>query len=201
MNRAVVFDLGSVLADPAPLYPRIGRILGVAPELVAEVVWIHRRPYDQGLPDLDYWRRTLDELDLTVDLNDCLPHLVKADLATWSVIRPAAHAILTELRQGGVPTAILSNAPLSFARAADGFAYSGLIDQAFYSAELGLAKPDPAIYHHVETALGRSADQLWFVDDRSENVEAAADLGWHVHQWVDDADTRAWLTEAGFLAS
>ncbi|MDR1213176.1 MAG: HAD family phosphatase [Propionibacteriaceae bacterium] len=201
MNRAVVFDLGSVLADPAPLYPRIGQILGVAPEQVAEVVWIHRRPYDQGLPDRDYWRRTLDELDLTVDLEDCLPRLVAADLETWSVIRPAAQAILVDLRQNGVPTAILSNAPLSFAQAAGGFAYSALVDQAFYSAELGLAKPDPAIYHHVETALGLAPDQIWFVDDRSENVDAAIDLGWHVHQWVDDASTRAWLIEAGFLTS
>ncbi|MDR1388184.1 MAG: HAD family phosphatase [Propionibacteriaceae bacterium] len=199
MSRTVVFDLGSVLADPAPLYPRLGQILGIDPARVAEAVWVHRRPYDQGLSDRDYWRRTLAELDLTVDLESLLPRLVAADIANWSVIRPAAEAVLVGLRRRGVPAVILSNAPLSFAQAADACAFRRLIDQAFYSAELGLAKPDPAIYHHVEAALDRPADQLWFIDDRPENVQAAAALGWRAHQWVDDADTAAWLTEAGFL--
>ncbi len=52
------------------------------------------------------------------------------------------------------------------------------------SAELGVAKPDPAAFaaahRAIEDDLGRTVDpaEVWFTDDRPDNVVAAAAHGW-----------------------
>jgi len=53
----------------------------------------------------------------------------------------------------------------------------GLFDHIFISAELELAKPDPAIYKHVIDKLGQDPSELLFIDDFSENIEAAREAG------------------------
>jgi putative hydrolase of the HAD superfamily len=194
-----VFDLGMVLAEPIGLYEGLAQLLGVSAQQLQDVYYIHRRIYDTGLPDRDYWTRTVAELGVTVDVAALLPQLVATDMASWSVIRPGAAAILEDLNQAGLPVVVLSNAPASFALRAPGLPWYGLAQQWFFSASLGLTKPDPGIYRHVEQALKCRPQQLWFVDDRPENVAGAIDCGWQAHLWKNDADTRAWLERAGLL--
>ncbi len=45
------------------------------------------------------------------------------------------------------------------------------------SAEVGLLKPDPAIYQHALAALGLPAPAVLFVDDNPANVAAARQVG------------------------
>jgi len=239
-----VFDLGIVLVEPVGLYERLAELLGVSHQQLAEVYYIHRRPYDTGLPDRDYWSRTLAELGLRptgpvigsvdadgaapggltptvgfdkvaaaprrgagglpgspggLDLDALLPCLVATDVAGWSTIRPEARSLLAHLGRAGVPVAVLSNAPSALAAAAVGFDWAELVSWWFFSAVLGLTKPDPALYAHVEKALAATPDQLWFVDDRAENVEAAGSRGWHAHRWRSTAETGRWLADSGLL--
>ncbi len=57
------------------------------------------------------------------------------------------------------------------------------IDDAFndlvISAEVGLAKPDPAIYQLALDRLEVRADRAVFVDDFENNISAAAEIGMH----------------------
>ena len=57
------------------------------------------------------------------------------------------------------------------------------IDDAFddlvISAEVGLAKPDPAIYRLALERLNVEADRAVFVDDFIQNIAAAAEIGMH----------------------
>ena len=48
---------------------------------------------------------------------------------------------------------------------------------AFTSCYMGIRKPDPAIYRHALGILGTPADRCLFIDDRLENVAAAAAVG------------------------
>lgn len=48
---------------------------------------------------------------------------------------------------------------------------------AFSSCYLGLRKPDAAIYKCALDILGKSAERILFIDDREENVAAAAAVG------------------------
>jgi HAD superfamily hydrolase (TIGR01509 family) len=39
-------------------------------------------------------------------------------------------------------------------------------------------KPNAALYRKVETSLGRSGKELFFIDDRPENIAAAKKRNW-----------------------
>ena len=48
---------------------------------------------------------------------------------------------------------------------------------AFASCYMGIRKPDPSIYRHGLGILGKPANRTLFIDDRLENVAAAAAVG------------------------
>ncbi|MFJ1708733.1 HAD-IA family hydrolase [Kitasatospora sp. NPDC088346] len=86
--------------------------------------------------------------------------------------------VAREARAAGVRTAVLSN---SLGRAPydpyAGFDLAGSFDAVVLSADVGVRKPDPAIFRIVLDRLGVSADECLFVDDSETNLEAAAALG------------------------
>ncbi|TFG49884.1 MAG: HAD family phosphatase [Anaerolineales bacterium] len=80
--------------------------------------------------------------------------------------------------RGEYTTALLSNAwddlrPML----AEFWKIDGVFDHIFISAELKMAKPDPAIYQHVIHSLNQDASRMVFVDDFIENVLAAREAG------------------------
>jgi len=77
-------------------------------------------------------------------------------------------------------TALLSNA-WSGARQVMKERYNMLsaFDVSIFSAEIGLAKPDPAIYHYLLDRLAISPEKTVFIDDVKENVESAINVGMH----------------------
>jgi HAD superfamily hydrolase (TIGR01509 family) len=93
-------------------------------------------------------------------------------------------------------TALLSNAwddlrPLlvDFWKIADAF------EQIFISGEMGMAKPDPAIFQEVVKRLEVDPEEIIFVDDFIENVEAARAAGWNAIHFHSREQTLAELAE------
>ncbi len=194
--RAVLFDLGGVLAHETDQVTALADTLGLDLEAVRASYWQYRTDYDWGRStDVQYWSavagRTLDERRAT--------QLASEDSARWMRIRPAARAILADLRDAGVPRFVLSNAQAPIQAAIDAAEWRHLVDGRFISGQLRLAKPGVAIYRHVEDALELSGAELAFIDDRPANLEVPVELGWQTHLWRDDADTRDWLVGLGLL--
>ena len=52
-----------------------------------------------------------------------------------------------------------------------------LFHHVYYSYEMGLVKPDPAIYHRVLTEQGFSPSQVLFFDDNLANINSAKSIG------------------------
>jgi putative hydrolase of the HAD superfamily len=192
-----------VLATPVDLYEGLARLLGTTPDAVPKGFWgPHRHAYDEGGSDRAFWAAALPLIEGAqgIDLDALLPALVDADTNGWRTIRPGAREILVELNRLGIGVHVLSNAPRHFAESSATFDWRDLVDTFFFSGLLGVAKPDPAIYAAVEDSLGLSADALWFIDDKQENITTATSRGWHAHLWIDDDDTREWLVAEGFLS-
>ncbi len=61
--------------------------------------------------------------------------------------------------------------------AAMGVDFPGLFEKLYISSELGLMKPDPAIYEHVLTDAGLVPEETLFIDDNPDNLLAANALG------------------------
>jgi putative hydrolase of the HAD superfamily len=87
-----------------------------------------------------------------------------------------------------VPVALLSNAS---SRLVDDVRRSGILDcfdVVLSSADVGACKPEPVVFTTAAERLGVAVARCLLVDDRAENVAAAAALGmWAVHfTQVDD---------------
>jgi FMN phosphatase YigB (HAD superfamily) len=58
--------------------------------------------------------------------------------------------------------------------------FGGVFQGIFLSFELGLRKPEPAIYREVRRQIGLPAERLLFIDDLQENLHPAREDGWQV---------------------
>jgi putative hydrolase of the HAD superfamily len=68
-------------------------------------------------------------------------------------------------------------------------------DHIFSSAEIGIAKPDPEVFHFVGRALNARPAEWLFIDDIAGNVDAANALGIRAHLFTNLPDLVAWLSE------
>jgi putative hydrolase of the HAD superfamily len=118
-----------------------------------------------------------------------------------------ATTLLDDLLTRGHRTACLSNTnarhwELMSRWGADEQLWSRL-QLRYASHELGLRKPDPAIYAAVEARSGVAPAQIVFFDDLIENVLAARTRGWRAFEVTSRedpvAEMRAVLREEGLL--
>jgi len=58
-----------------------------------------------------------------------------------------------------------------------GYELNELFDKAYISYELGLTKPDPAIFNYILNDLNIKAEECLFLDDGEKNIQAAQKLG------------------------
>ena len=86
--------------------------------------------------------------------------------------------IVDQLHKAGLDTAALSNTTNEHWARMDDFPTVGRLRHRFASHELGLNKPNPAIYRHVERQLGYTGKQILFFDDTEENVITAREVVW-----------------------
>jgi len=96
--------------------------------------------------------------------------------------------------------AILSNADRSLReRLESDIGIHHLFDDIVCSAEVGMAKPEPAIYLLAAERLGLEPSECVFVDDLDTNVEAARQVGMHAVLFRVDKgdDLRAQLAALG----
>ena len=89
---------------------------------------------------------------------------------------------------------ILSNS-MDGARREEGrrYAFPEHADVLVYSHEVGLAKPDPAVYALTTDLLGVPSEKVAFLDVSPANVVAARQHGWQALHHVDTEASLAWL--------
>lgn len=188
--RWIVFDFGEVISQRNPALPAMAERLGVSLERFESAYW-DRDAYDRGGSDAGYWSLIGSSLGLTFD-SDAVREMTALDNAGW-LDDPVAEtvALLDDLDSLGVPLALLSNAPVTFARLAEKEPWAKHFQHLVFSGDLGYAKPDGAIWTHVESVIG-SSDVIFF-DDRATNVEGALAAGWDARLWTSAAAARVEL--------
>ncbi len=81
----------------------------------------------------------------------------------------------------------------------ENYPFPGHAHGAVLSYKLGLRKPEPAIYQAALKRARVRPEQAFFVDDISENVEAAARAGIHAWRYGGAAGLRKELQRMGVL--
>ncbi len=194
MIDVIVLDLGGVLSWPPDLYTAPAALLGVDPAAYEAAYWNGRVALDRGEPLAQYWGPLLAAVGVR-PTDELVDHLAHYDMALWSRFRPTARELLETIAGWPQRVVILSNAPATLRPAAEASDWYPLVERLFISGELGLVKPDPAIYATIRDELGVPPERIAFIDDRPHNVAGAEAAGWQAHQWLDDADSLAWLRE------
>jgi putative hydrolase of the HAD superfamily len=184
--RAVIFDYGMVLSNPQdPVAHRnLMAITGLTPENFERLYWRYRHDYDLGvLNGRSYWAKLAEDAGRTFS-PDQIDTLIENDVLMWASLNERMLAWAAALQDAGLATAILSNMGADLLRyMRQEFAWLGHFNHHTWSCELGIAKPDPAIYTWTCAELGVRPDEALFLDDKPENIRAAEAVGLHAIQF------------------
>ncbi len=120
--------------------------------------------------------------------------------ALWAFVfgaqlRLGVRELVTELKRRGFRLALVSNERLTLRATLDGWNLTSLFDLVVVSAEVGLRKPDPAIFRRAVAGLGVAPEACLFIDDREFNVLAARALGMQVIRFESVPQLRAALQD------
>lgn len=100
-----------------------------------------------------------------------------ADIWTQIEVFPDAHDLVARVRAAGTRCVLVTNQQDHRFAAMSDLGYPELMDALYPSCHVGAAKPDPAYFRTVLAAEGVAPEQALFIDDRTDNVEAAQNLG------------------------
>lgn len=186
--KAVVFDLFGTLVPEFPLGVWEGMFEGMAAVLGADL-GAFRRAWD----DTIVGRQTGGFRDMAENVEAICGRLglepsqeevrralrLREDLYDeWFRPQPGAVETLRTLREREMPVALCSNCALDAPALWAASPLGGLIDVLVFSSEVGLRKPDPAIYLLTAEHLGVEPSACLFVGDgANRELSGAASVG------------------------
>lgn len=196
--KAIIFDLGQVLIDLIPLncmdyFTRLGAT-----------------DIDKKLADKDFIRflndfelGNLSVKEFCAQMNSFLPLPVEENLIAdaWNsflgeIPSYKLDAIL-ELKKKYKVYLLSNTSALHWEYARDiyftgykGHTLDDFFDHAYTSYELHLLKPDKAIYQAVLNEEGLQPEEVFFLDDRADNCQAAREMGINVYEVTPGEDWR-----------
>jgi 2-haloacid dehalogenase len=196
---AVTFDLGGVLIDwnPRHLYRQF---------FGADEAAMERFLADVCTPEwnaqLDAGRPFAEAVDEVLLAHPDQAELITAYYHRWQeMLGPALEgtvAILREVRAAGYATYALSNwSAETFEVTRRRYPFLDDMDGILISGEVGVGKPDPAIFRAFLARFGLVAGETVFIDDSDRNVATAASLGIVAIQFKGAALLRADLRNLG----
>ena len=180
--QAVIFDYGEVLSGPpdAEAHRNLLAIAGVDEESFEKAYWAHRLDYDADILNGEtYWQTVARDTGVRFTAAQ-IGQLLEQDATMWMNLNPAMLAWLPKIKQAGFRLGILSNmghGVLGYMRPR--FSWLNQFDHLTWSCELGVVKPDPAIYLHTVKKLGVAPGQALFIDNLEKNIVGAEAVGLH----------------------
>lgn len=177
--RYIVFDLGGVLIEWNPRH-------------------LYRKLFDGNQSEMEYFLKNIcspswnHQMDMGRPFNETTKELAEeypqyaehiyAYWSRWEEMVPFAIAetvaLLQDLYRMGCNLGALSNwSNETFPRMRKRFTFLEWFDPLIISGEVGLAKPDPAIFCLFLAEIGEVAEDCLFIDDSIDNVEIARQIG------------------------
>lgn len=187
MLKAIIFDVGGVLIRT---HSRVGREkwaakLGMDPAEFEQFVFSGESGRQAQLgqkTSAAHWRWLGDTFQL--DENSLAE--IQSDFFAGDALNEPLLEYIKRLRQAGYRTGLLSNFGDNARQLwTEVYRFIEFFDGIVISAEVGLMKPDPQIYHLAAESVGVQVTEALFVDDFAENIEAAQALGMQTLHFTD----------------
>jgi putative hydrolase of the HAD superfamily len=199
--RAVIFDYGEVLSQPANrvVHRNLLRIADLPQEVFDKLYWEYRLDYDAGiLNSSTYWEKIAAEAGTEFTPRQ-MEEIAALDARMWMDLNEPMLAWAAEIKRSGLLTGILSNMGEGVLRAMrQSFTWLDDFDMHVWSYELGIVKPDPAIYIEAVRRLGVEPADALFIDNLEANVVGAKAAGLHSVVFRDIEQLSQELREQAF---
>jgi 2-haloacid dehalogenase len=198
-DQVIVFDLGGVLIDWDPY------------RLYCNKLGLDRQVVDRFMQEVDFpgWNKEQDRgrpfAEATVELSNLHPEyrdLIYAydehyPASLGGSIQPVVD-IVGKLKTAGYSLYVLSNwSAEKFKLVRPQYPFLEWFDGIVISGEVGLVKPDQAIFEVLLERTGHPADECLFIDDHIPNIEVARALGFQTIQFQSPQQLEAELITRG----
>ncbi|MFP6662784.1 MAG: HAD family phosphatase [Deltaproteobacteria bacterium] len=185
---AVLFDYGGVFTDsPFAAIEKLGTSMGAAPGLLMKIIF---GPYGDNT-DHPWHQLERGEITLTAARETIISlgkeHGLDTDIYKFFTfmggsggIRESFVELVRDLKAAGYKTGMITNNVLEFREHwVKTLPIDELFDSVVDSSEVGLRKPDPAIFLHTLAELEVAPERAIFLDDFEGNIIAARATGLH----------------------
>lgn len=176
-HQAVVFDWGNVIGfdDRSIVVDFMCDSFHFSESEFETVNLEKRKAIKEGKSDIDFW------LDLAQTKGVHLPQdwaqrytaTLKKSVGTDSNM----YMLIQELKENGMHIGMLSNIDDRYTKLIRDFGFYEPFEPCLLSCEMGLQKPDPQAFELLLMTMNPPAEEIVFIDDNRENVEAAKKLG------------------------
>jgi len=190
--NAVIFDMGGVLlktANPAPREVLAKRFGVTRAELEAFIFMSETslRSEVGELSDKEHWETALCHFNQPVDDYLAVYDEYFSGDAIDQELLDFAVSLKSEYQLG-----LLSNAWVNArAQLNKHFDFIDAFDVSVFSSEVGMRKPDQAIFNLMLEKMGIKAESTVFIDDMLPNIEGAISAGLHAIRYTDTPKTIA----------
>jgi putative hydrolase of the HAD superfamily len=208
--QAVIFDYGGVLrADGREVWYGADATAGLRPGSLW-AAWhdipeyrLSREGAIDGLAFRAAILRALIPVAGDAEQAEAALGALEARLASLPPIDTEMRALIERLRAGKqVKLGLLSNANLGFTERLRARGVAALFDDVVVSADVGLAKPDPAIFRLAAKRLGVVPETCLMIDDQVQHIDGARATGLRafLHEPTRLRELIAWLESEGALS-
>ena len=156
-----------------------------------------RKALDNGQPDVDYWLELADKKMIT--LPETWKNQYLAMFERCVDVNSSMYALVNELQENNVPVALLSNATERQAAVIRKMGLYKPFDPCLISCEIGIEKPDQKAFEILVKTIDLSAEEIVFIDDKAENVEAAKKIGLDAIVFKSSTQVREELSKRALL--
>ena len=178
MFRAIFFDLGNVILpfDARTLVRALKPYSQLSEKEILERLW-----HPEAAASFETGKITPEQF-FEVVRRECALEMGYEQfmLAFNEIFREDADVVglLPKLKKKRYPLGLISNTNIThMTYIKSRFSCLSHMDEMILSHEVGLRKPDPAIYWHALKKFGIKPQEALFIDDMPENVKSAHDIG------------------------
>ncbi len=194
----VVFDFGGVIAHPnrTQMSNFLINSFNISEDELSSALRNMQNYISMGGSEKEFWEHyaVSKKIMLPNDWFNQFGVVIKKSITEI----PETLILVKALQSQGYQIAMLSDVTQYQAEIIRKMGYYDLFNPVLLSYEIGVKKPNPEAFQILLQTLKRPASSLLFIDDRSENVEAAKNQGIDAIHFINPKQLKEQLERRGF---
>ncbi len=197
--QAVVFDWGNVIAfdDRSVVVDFICGALQISETEFEDANLEKRKAVKAGKTDIDFWCDYAKKkgVQLPKDWGQKYTAALKASVGA----DPEMYLLIDQLKKNEIRVGLLSNINDRYITLMRDFGFYEPFEPCLLSCEIGLEKPNPKVYELLLQTMHLPPQDIVFIDDKVENVEAAKEMGIDAILFESERKLKGELIKRGIL--